>query len=58
VVRSPRIPELPGADSFTGEQLHSSDYRNPRPCQGKKVLVMGSLSKRMAKRIAREWSAA
>ena len=44
---TPRIPELPGADGFTGEQLHSSDYRNPRPYQGKKVLVMGSGSSGM-----------
>ena len=30
----PRIPEWPGADGFTGEVLHSSEYRNPHPYQG------------------------
>jgi cation diffusion facilitator CzcD-associated flavoprotein CzcO len=44
---TPRIPELPGADSFTGEQLHSSDYRNPHPYRGRKVLVVGSGSSGM-----------
>jgi cation diffusion facilitator CzcD-associated flavoprotein CzcO len=29
-------------DAFTGEVLHSSDYRNPRPFQGKTVLLVGS----------------
>ena len=37
-----RIPEWPGADGFTGELLHSSEYRNPHPYQGSNVLVVGS----------------
>ena len=37
-----RIPEWPGADGFTGELLHSSEYRNPHPYQGRNVLVVGS----------------
>lgn len=44
---TPRVPELPGADSFTGELLHSSDYRNPRPYQGKNVLAVGAGSSGM-----------
>ena len=42
-----RIPQWPGADGFTGEILHSSEYRNPRPYQGRKVLVVGSGSSGM-----------
>jgi cation diffusion facilitator CzcD-associated flavoprotein CzcO len=44
---TPRIPDLPGAGAFTGEVLHSSDYRNPRPFQGKTALVVGSGSSGM-----------
>jgi cation diffusion facilitator CzcD-associated flavoprotein CzcO len=44
---TPRIPDFPGADAFTGEVLHSSDYRNPRPFQGKTLLVVGSGSSGM-----------
>jgi len=44
---TPRIPDFPGADVFTGEVLHSSDYRNPRPFRGKTVLVVGSGSSGM-----------
>jgi len=44
---TPRVPELPGADSFTGELLHSSDYRNPRPYHGKNVLAVGAGSSGM-----------
>jgi cation diffusion facilitator CzcD-associated flavoprotein CzcO len=42
-----RIPQWPGADGFTGEILHSSEYRNPCPYQGRKVLVVGSGSSGM-----------
>jgi len=44
---TPRVPELPGADSFTGELLHSSDYRKPRPYHGKNVLAVGAGSSGM-----------
>jgi dimethylaniline monooxygenase (N-oxide forming) len=39
----PRHPEpaFPGAGTFTGEQLHSHDYRTPEPFTGKRVLVLG-----------------
>ena len=39
---TPFIPEWPGKDSFTGELLHSSTYRNPIPLRGKRVLVVGA----------------
>ena len=39
-LHTPSIPDWPG--SFDGELLHSSDYRNPEPFAGKRVLVVGS----------------
>ena len=42
-----RIPQWPGANAFTGEMLHSSQYRNPCPFRGRKVLVVGSGSSGM-----------
>jgi cation diffusion facilitator CzcD-associated flavoprotein CzcO len=45
--RVPTIPDWPGACSFTGELLHSSAYRNPAFCQGKRVLVVGAGSSAM-----------
>lgn len=40
---SPRDPEppFPGADTFTGEQLHSHYYKTPEPYADKRVLVLG-----------------
>ena len=38
---TPAVPTWPGMDGFTGELLHSCQYRNPRPYQGKKALVVG-----------------
>ena len=38
---SPLIPDWPGRESFAGELLHSSEYRNPAPFQGMRVLVVG-----------------
>ncbi len=39
----PRWPEpaFPGSDSFTGEQMHAHDYKEPNPLAGKRVLVLG-----------------
>ncbi len=39
----PRWPEppFPGADTFTGEQIHSHYYKVPDPYTGKRVLVLG-----------------
>ena len=42
-----RIPQWPGADGFTAELMHSSAYRNPRPYQGRNVLVVGAGSSGM-----------
>lgn len=45
--RTAHIPQWPGDNEFTGEMLHSSEYRNPRPYQGRRVLVVGSGSSGM-----------
>ncbi|MCE7082338.1 SRPBCC family protein [Streptomyces sp. ST2-7A] len=39
----PRMPEpgFPGADGFTGEQIHSHHYKVPDSYAGKRVLVVG-----------------
>lgn len=34
-------PAFPGADTFTGEQMHAHDYRTPDILEGKRVLVLG-----------------
>jgi putative flavoprotein involved in K+ transport len=39
---TPRLPDWPGQSSFTGELIHSSDYRNPAPFRGRDVLVVGA----------------
>jgi cation diffusion facilitator CzcD-associated flavoprotein CzcO len=44
---TPQIPEWPGMDGFTGELLHSSQYRNPGRYRGKNVLIIGSGSSGM-----------
>ncbi len=40
--RTPWLPRWPGTDSFTGDLIHSSDYRNPGPYRGRDVLVVGT----------------
>jgi len=37
----PRVPSWPGQESFTGQLIHSSDYRNGRAWAGKRALVVG-----------------
>jgi len=37
----PFVPDWPGRESFTGELVHSDDYRNPTPYRGRDVLVIG-----------------
>lgn len=37
----PVLPDWSGSDSFTGELIHSSAYRNPDPYRGRDVLVIG-----------------
>ena len=36
------IPEISGIESFGGEMIHSSEYKNGRKYEGKFVLVVGS----------------
>jgi len=38
----PFVPDWPGRSSFSGEVVHSSQYRNPQPYAGKDVLVVGA----------------
>jgi putative flavoprotein involved in K+ transport len=38
---TPRLPDWPGLDTFDGELLHASRYRNGKPYEGRDVLVVG-----------------
>ncbi|MFF5343276.1 flavin-containing monooxygenase [Streptomyces althioticus] len=38
---TPRVPDWPGRDTYTGELLHASRYRDARPFAGRDVLVVG-----------------
>ncbi|WND20233.1 flavin-containing monooxygenase [Streptomyces violaceus] len=38
---TPRLPDWPGRDTFTGEFLHAAAYRNGAPYAGRDVLVVG-----------------
>jgi putative flavoprotein involved in K+ transport len=40
--RTPAIPAWPGLNRFTGEVVHSSDFRNAWPFRGRRVLVVGT----------------
>jgi putative flavoprotein involved in K+ transport len=39
---TPILPEWPGSDSFEGELIHASEYRNAEPYAGRDVLVVGT----------------
>jgi cation diffusion facilitator CzcD-associated flavoprotein CzcO len=39
--QEPYVPDWSGRESFTGELLHSSEYRNAEPFAGKRALVVG-----------------
>jgi hypothetical protein len=39
--RIPNIPKWPGQEKFRGTILHSSQYKNPLPYAGKRILVVG-----------------
>jgi putative flavoprotein involved in K+ transport len=39
---APFVPDWPGRDGFTGELVHSSQYRNPAAFRGRDVLVVGA----------------
>lgn len=36
------IPQIEGAETFTGQLLHGAEYRRPAQIKGKKVLVVGA----------------
>lgn len=38
---TPYVPDLAGLGEFKGETLHSSEYRNGKPFEGKRALVVG-----------------
>ncbi|MFI6371093.1 flavin-containing monooxygenase [Streptomyces sp. NPDC050546] len=38
---TPRLPDWPGREAFTGEFLHAGEYRNGEPYAGRDVLVVG-----------------
>ncbi|MGW7069963.1 flavin-containing monooxygenase [Streptomyces sp. NPDC054855] len=38
---TPHVPDWPGRDTYTGELVHASAYRDPAPYAGKDVLVVG-----------------
>lgn len=38
---TPRLPDWPGRDTYDGEFLHASEYRNAKPFAGRDVLVVG-----------------
>jgi putative flavoprotein involved in K+ transport len=38
---TPRLPDWPGLDTFDGELLHASRYRNGKPYKGRDILVVG-----------------
>ena len=37
----PRLPSWPGRETFAGQLIHSSEYRNGRAWTGKRALVIG-----------------
>jgi hypothetical protein len=55
----PRVPELAGLSHFTGELIHSHNYRKPEPFAGKRVALWGTAASgadisREIKRVAAE----
>ena len=41
IADTPYRPSWPGAELYQGSVVHSTDYRNPTPYPGKRVLVVG-----------------
>jgi cation diffusion facilitator CzcD-associated flavoprotein CzcO len=41
IADAPYRPSWPGLESYSGRVIHSSDYRNPVPYTGQRVLVVG-----------------
>jgi 4-hydroxyacetophenone monooxygenase len=42
ILNTPMVPEIPGLDTFTGQVLHTSDWRDDLDLNGKKVAVVGN----------------
>ncbi|GAB2621959.1 monooxygenase [Paractinoplanes abujensis] len=40
-LHTPEVPQWPGLSSWTGRLIHSAEYRNAQPFQGRDVLVVG-----------------
>lgn len=38
----PNIPQIPGLNKFKGSTMHSHDYRQPEPFEGKTILCLGA----------------
>ncbi|MEQ9441081.1 MAG: ArsO family NAD(P)H-dependent flavin-containing monooxygenase [Cyclobacteriaceae bacterium] len=38
---NPYVPEIPGQAAFGGILMHSSEYQNSQPFQGKRVMIIG-----------------
>jgi cation diffusion facilitator CzcD-associated flavoprotein CzcO len=41
IASAPYCPSWPGMHAYQGSVIHSSRYRNPRACEGQRVLVVG-----------------
>jgi len=41
IMSNPKVPSVPGLESFEGLVMHSVEYRNPKPFAGQRVLVVG-----------------
>jgi cation diffusion facilitator CzcD-associated flavoprotein CzcO len=41
IADAPYRPSWPGSETWSGRLIHSSEYRNPAPYAGKRVLVVG-----------------
>ncbi|MBT1189346.1 NAD(P)/FAD-dependent oxidoreductase [Streptomyces sp. CJ_13] len=39
---TPRLPDWPGRDTYTGALAHAAAYRDPKPYEGRDVLVVGA----------------
>lgn len=37
----PKLPQIPGMETFTGNQIHSHNYRRNTPYEDKRLLVVG-----------------
>jgi indole-3-pyruvate monooxygenase len=37
----PKLPSIPGLESFHGSAIHAGVYKNAAPCRGKRTLVVG-----------------